>query len=113
MILNGNSLVFAPSNPIIKNGTILCPCGNCEIVGGQVNWDGATKTVEIDNPTLIASIPHIPFECGKELVKVFILESNGQRKYFDWINTTNLTRNSQLECLMSTMTKKRISCYFN
>lgn len=106
MNLNGDPLYFVNHvNPIILNGTVLVPLREfSEILGGKVNWNEADKTVDIKFPHAIASNPQkkvylYPFECSKALIKGFILESNGQRKFFDWINTDNPSFVPQLECL--------------
>lgn len=106
MNLNGDPLYFVNHiNPIIQNGSVFVPLREfSEILGGKVNWNDADKTVDIEIPHAIASNPHskvylYPFECSKALIKGFILESNGQRKYFDWINIAKPGWEPQLECL--------------
>lgn len=106
MNLNGDPLYFVNHvNPIILNGTVLVPLREfSEILGGKVNWNEADKTVDIKFPHAIASNPQkkvylYPFECSKALIKGFILESNGQRRYFDWINMAKPGMEPQLACL--------------
>lgn len=91
MNLNGDPLHFINNvHPIIQNGSILVPLRQfTEILGGQVNWNSSTNTVDIEIPHAIASNPQnkvflYPFERSKSNYKGFVLESNGQRKYFDW-----------------------------
>lgn len=106
MNLNGDPLYFVNNvHPIIQNGSILVPLREfTEILGGQVNWNSSTNTVDIEIPHAIAGNPQnkvflYPFECSKSTYQGFILESNGQRKYFDWENTANPSFIPQLKCL--------------
>ncbi len=104
MNLNDSHLYFVNNvEPIVLNGTVLVPLREfTEILGGKVTWNQADKTVDIEIPHAIASNTQqklylYPFECSKSTYQGFILESNGQRKYFDW--TAQASREIQLACL--------------
>lgn len=115
MNLNDSHLYFVNNvDPIVLNGTVLVPLREfSEILGGKITWNQADKTVDIEIPHAIASNPQqkvylYPFECSKALYKGFILESNGQRKYFDW--TAQASREIQLACLdINNVTRMKLS----
>ncbi len=104
MNLNGVPLYFVNNiNPIIRNGSIFVPLREfTQTLGGQINWNSSTDTVDLEIPHAVASntqnqVYLYPFECSKSAYKGFVLESNRQRKYFDWTALTS--REVQLACL--------------
>ncbi len=96
LLVNGEEIASGTPPQIINGRTMVPVRWVAEALGADVIWDEQHRTVNIEKPYFVASLPEAeaklyPFEEINGMYNGFILEVQGKRQYFDWKNSSNPT----------------------